>query len=151
MHICDIIKIQYDGRTYVLTGRRKEIYLIGSSMPQRRGEQVRKHLYFLTSSTSSLCFLTCTTFYENISILIFRVGTGLKILFFKSSNKQADKCQFLHKMLLSLNMKKGIMLTLLISYAPCGLRLFKSKSNQKQARSLCNTNLLTMILQRKRI
>lgn len=78
-------------------------------------EEVNKlgSTYFLTFSTSFLCFLTHTTFYENISILNFRVGTGLKI-FFRSSNKQAHKCQFLHKMLLFLIMKNSrVMLNLL--------------------------------------
>lgn len=91
-------------------------------------EEVNKlgSTYFLT--TSFLCFLTRTTFYENISILNFRGGTGLKI-FFKSSNKQADKCQFLHKMLLFLIMKKFKNNAKLTSYKSCGWRLFKSKSN----------------------
>lgn len=104
-------------------------------------EEVNKlgSTYFLTFSTSFLCFLTHTTFYENISILNFRVGTGLKI-FFRSSNKQAHKCQFLHKMLLFLIMKKFKSNAKLTSYESCGWRLFKSKSN-----------VLTRVLQRKRI
>lgn len=53
-------------------------------------EEVNKlgSTYFLT--TSFLCFLTRTTFYENISILNFRVGTGLKIFLKAQINKQIN-------------------------------------------------------------
>lgn len=55
-------------------------------------EEVNKlgSTYFLTFSTSFLCFLTHTTFYENISILNFRVGTGLKIFLEAQINKHIN-------------------------------------------------------------